>query len=224
MRTALPDRDIDFHSFQTQYVLFLFNDLADSPSLRRAVKLSRADAAVVVRNVRAFYLDPRAEPLELTAHIKRAGQRPVKMQIQWLRDAQSRWPEATDLPFFARASSPGGLLFSRTYWYGHDIDRALDPLVGAALDSFRAQLIGQGDPTDRPEKSIYHDGDDFMTLQIVGPREGDLVWISVYEFVTFLDSLRELFFAPHDWGAREFAADLISDHGPVAKVVLRREV
>ncbi|KAL8865121.1 MAG: hypothetical protein Q9174_007058 [Haloplaca sp. 1 TL-2023] len=145
------------------------------------------------------------------------------MQIRWLRDAPSRWPEAAALPFFARGSSPGGLLFSQTFWYGRDIDRALDSLVEAALDSFRAQLMGQGDPTDRPEKTTYHDPDDFMTLRIIGFREGFSVMISVYEFVTFLDSVRELFFSPHDWGAKEFAADLISDRGPVAKVSLRRE-
>ncbi|KAL8866020.1 MAG: hypothetical protein Q9174_006547, partial [Haloplaca sp. 1 TL-2023] len=46
MRMVTPNRDVDFRTFQTQYVLFLLNDLADSPWERRDAKLSRADAAV----------------------------------------------------------------------------------------------------------------------------------------------------------------------------------
>ena len=218
-RPLRPDGNIDFRSFQTQFVLFLFNDLADTPLQPRDAQLSRADASLALRTIKELYLDPEALPLELTANIKKRGQRPVSMQIRWLRDAQSRWPERADLPFFVRGPRTSLIIFTEMIWTGLVFDRIYDPLVEDALDSFIAQLRDEGDLNAVPRKGEYDHR--FLRLYVDAPNPRVQVLVQVSVIIAALENIRELFFAPHDWAPKEITAGLVSERGTTAKVSLR---
>ncbi|KAI4253449.1 MAG: hypothetical protein LQ352_003691 [Teloschistes flavicans] len=94
------------------------------------------DAGSIVNAVKDLYfLKYGTSPREIGVQIKKRGERQQNMNIRWLRDTSSRWPEPVDLPFMlARWKKPFSLLSTSLQRKGLLTDRPAKGPILAHLE------------------------------------------------------------------------------------------
>ncbi|KAI4090260.1 MAG: hypothetical protein L6R37_007915 [Teloschistes peruensis] len=197
-----PEGNLAHRYYGQQFTLIGFHDLEDSPAHPREPRISHKDAVTVLTAVRDIYfLDKnRNTPRELGLQIHKQGERDVHMYIRWLRDAQSRWPDPSDLPFIVRVKHDK---FMQINWYSKDVYPSIDRQLEETLRFFIQEFISEG-PYERPPsiQTYSHTTQRLTTrlgVQIEGPAPGVL---TRGDMIMFLTRIREVVFFAMALGAK----------------------
>ena len=190
-------------------LIFPVERLEQGGSLAAMSIVSCTDSLRYMNAVRDLLLTYKDPPREINAKVMRRGKIRAHMELHW-NNSPNTWPEGYGFSTFVPANMQLVFLWKN---YGRDLDPSdpssvseVEDALGFFVDTFRDE--GPGDY--KPNQAFYIHA--FVRLNIKLPdtpatRIGRFQ-VTRSDMISAVNEVKKIFFAPHNYGPREFTAEL----------------